>query len=116
MVAKGLELIPQGKAVASGTAEDEGIWSWPQAVWSPSPNRDPRKTVQPHCGSLTFEEGKLMLAHGSLSLPWGLEDSSWVPQAIWAATESSCPRGWAEARWANSQATVGLGPSRWLLG
>lgn len=57
-----------------------------------------------------------MLAHGSLSLPWGLEDSSWVPQAIWAATESSCPRGWAEACWANSQATVGLGPSRWSPG
>lgn len=30
------------------------------------------------------------------------EDSSWVPQAIWAATESratntNCPRGWPEA-------------------
>jgi len=38
------------------------------------------------------------------------EDPSWVPQAIWVATESratntNCPRGWPEARGENRETT-----------
>ena len=47
------------------------------------------------------------------------EDSSWVPQAIWAATESratntSCQKVWPEAHWKNRKILdLPPPPSRW---
>lgn len=54
------------------TQWSEGIrhssWRGPQAVWSPRPNLDRLKRAWPHCGSLTFGEGKSDASHLDLEL------------------------------------------------